>query len=111
MAIVSFRELGALNVRRWLLWGVLVTMSLGCSSYGEVSPAAYQYAKALYSVTNRQAADRLPTVVTQIDEAHGRGEISKQEANWLNGIAVDAEEGRWEDANQACRRLMEDQLE
>ena len=82
----------------------------GCG-YGKVSPQAYECAKALYAITNRQAADRLPEVETQISESLSKGELAAQEADWLLDIIKDAENERWEAAAKAARRLMEDQVE
>ena len=93
------------------LWacGVLSLLVCGCG-YGEVSPAAYAYAKALYGVANRQAADRLDAVDEQIAAAEEAGELSPREAGWLGDIVDEARDGDWKDAAAAARRMMEDQV-
>ena len=83
----------------------------GCSRHSDASPAAYEYAKALYSITNRQAADKIDDVSVQIDAAHEKGEISAREAKLLHDMLEDARSGAWKDANRAARRFMEAQIE
>ena len=83
---------------------------VGCGGYGEVSPTAYEYAKALYSLANRQAADRLDEVELQIDTALEAGEITDYEAGWLRDILEDARNEDWNAAQKAARRIMDDQV-
>jgi hypothetical protein len=82
----------------------------GCGGYGAVSPVTYEYAKALYSITNRKAEDKLADVEAQITAASAAGKMSADEANWLMTIVADAKSGDWETANQAARQIMEDQI-
>lgn len=94
--------------------GVLITLAMltltqGCG-YGEVSPTAYQYAKALYSISNRQAEHQLDAVTQQIQESQQQGELQGSEAAWLQSIIEQAREGQWKEANQAARQIMEDQI-
>ena len=86
-----------------------ILVLVGCG-YGEVSPATYQYAKALYSICNRRAESQLDQAGEQIEAARSRGELSEQEAKWLKQILDDAAEGDWEAATKAARRMMEDQV-
>jgi len=98
-------------VQRWLwtsLLAAVVTIA-GCS-YGEVTPVTYEYAKALYSITNRKDATRLDQVHSQVETALAQQELSEREARWLHQIVEDAAAGRWEKANRAARQMMEDQL-
>ena len=88
----------------------LILSTLGCGGYGEVSPTAYEYAKALYSITNRKAQDRLELVDAQIDTAHDEGKLTDQESQWLLDIVEEANGGDWQSANRASRRMMEDQV-
>ena len=83
----------------------------GCSRYAEVSPAAYQYSKALYSVCNRQDAPRLTKVAEQIETARAAAQLQQTEADWLNAIVAAAQAGEWQDATKDARRLMEAQVE
>lgn len=82
----------------------------GCGGYGEVSPAAYDCATALYAVCNRKAADKLAVVTEHIQRARAAGELSEQEVGWLEAIVRDAGQGDWESAARACRTMMEDQV-
>lgn len=81
----------------------------GCGGYGEVSPVAYDYATALYAVSNRRAEDKLETISEQIKSAREIGDLSQQEAEWLEEILSDVRSGNWESAVKACRAMMEDQ--
>ena len=86
-------------------------LCIGCSDYQGISPTAYQYAKALYSVTNRQRTEKLERVSDLITESQQQGEITSQEAAWLEGIIDDAREGEWQTAQREARRMMDDQVE
>ena len=86
-------------------------LCIGCSDYQGISPTAYQYAKALYSVTNRQRTEKLERVSDLITESQQQGEITAQEAQWLEGIIADAREGEWQTAQREARRMMDDQVE
>ncbi len=93
--------------------GLLLAVSIllaGCGGYGEVSPMTYEYAKALYGISNRHAEGKLPSVGQQITKAQMRGEISDREAGWLIAIVDDAAGGRWKAAQREARRIMEDQV-
>ena len=93
-----------------LLVSWLILTAIGCG-YGEISPMTYEYAKALYSISNRQAAERLDDVSRQIDSARQQGELSPQEAGWLQDIIDDARHNRWTKATQKSRQMMEDQVQ
>ena len=75
----------------WLLVGIV-----GCGGYGEVSPTAYEYAKALYAITNRKAQDQLANVTHGIQTSLADGRLSDRESGWLIGIVREAEDGNWE---------------
>ena len=95
---------------RLLVCPALLIMIAGCGGYGEVSSGAYEYAKALYSISNRRASDRLDQVSDQIQSARESGELSEQEAGWLNDIVSDARARQWESASRASRRMLQDQV-
>ena len=63
------------RTHRWLF----APLTLGCGGYSKVSPQAYQYSKALYSVCNRHDEPRLSTVSAQIEAAHGESELTAEE--------------------------------
>ena len=88
---------------------VLLTLN-GCG-YGQVSSTGYEYAKALYSLSNRQSADRVDAVQAQIDAAAESGELPAQEAEWLLGICEQCRDGDWESAQANARRMMVDQVQ
>ncbi len=100
------------RAKRWAgVW--LVTLSVlvaGCGGYGSISPTAYEYAKALFSITNRRADGKLDEVAAQIEATRVAGKLSDQEARWLSDIVDDSRNGRWEAANKAARQMMEDQI-
>ena len=97
--------------RTWCLAMALVLVSMaGCGGYGDISPAAYDYAMALYAITNRRAEYKLEEVGRQIEGSHQRGELSDEEAQWLGDIVDNAQAGEWERANRASRSMMEDQV-
>lgn len=96
--------------RRLLPIGLAALMTIAGCGYGPVSPTAYQYSKALYSLSNRQAADRIDGVQTQIEQAREAGELPPHEAGWLTDICDHCRAARWDEAQAAARRMMEDQV-
>lgn len=91
--------------------GLLILPSVcGCARYDTVSPQAYEYSKALYSVCNRQDEPRLLTVADQIETAAAESQLTGQEVNWLSSIVSTAQSGDWQDATKDARRLMEAQV-
>ncbi len=88
---------------------VLLLCATGCGSYSGASPRTYEYAKALYSICNRRADDKLAEVASRIEADAASGEISSSEASWLRGIVADAQGGDWQGAMREARDLMVDQ--
>ena len=94
-----------------LLTGMLTICLLpGCGSYGEISPQAYQYSQALYSICNRCDEAKLARLVDQLAIAREKQELTGTEAAWLNDIVATAKAGEWPAATLAARQLMEDQI-
>ncbi|QDU88614.1 hypothetical protein Pla175_19940 [Pirellulimonas nuda] len=87
-----------------------LVMITGCG-YGPVSHEAYRYAQALVAITNRQAADRLDGLRTQVEASQAAGDLSHREALWLLAIAEKAARGDWDQAQQSARQMMEDQVQ
>ncbi|MEM9660024.1 MAG: hypothetical protein AAF961_16795, partial [Planctomycetota bacterium] len=58
----------------------IVGGAVGCGGYGEVSPAAYEYAKTLYSITNRETTAKLDDVSERIEAAQEARELSESES-------------------------------
>ncbi len=96
---------------RYATLGVLLSFVAfsGCG-YGEISPTGYEYAKALYSLSNRQAAERVDAVEKQIEAAAKADELPAHESGWLLEVCEDCRAGRWKEAQAAARRMMEDQV-
>ena len=89
------------------LCGLLIVAGCG---YGEVSPKTYQYAQALYSITNRQASEKLTEFESQISQGATSGELNADEVEMLRDIASIAKRGDWKSAQHECRELMEAQI-
>jgi hypothetical protein len=89
----------------------LLCLSVGCSDYQGISPTAYQYAKALYNVTNRRRSEKLDQVSDLIAVSKQEGQITEQEVEWLERIIEDARDGDWQTAQKMARRMMSDQVQ
>jgi hypothetical protein len=89
--------------------GFALLAIVGCG-YGRVSPTTYGYAKALYTLSNTQAADRIDEVANKIAVAAEAGEVTQREAGWLNDICDQCRSGDWAGAQQAAKRMMRDQI-
>jgi len=82
----------------------------GCGSYDEISPEAYQYSKALYSICNRSDQARLDDFAVRLAAAEENHELTSTEFRWINDIVATAQAGEWPAATKEARRLMEDQI-
>ncbi|MDG2409985.1 MAG: hypothetical protein P8M53_13330 [Pirellulales bacterium] len=89
----------------------LLCLSVGCSDYQGISPTAYQYAKALYNVTNRKRSEKLDQVSDLIAVSRQDGQITEQEVEWLERIIEDARDGDWQTAQKTARQMMSDQVQ
>jgi hypothetical protein len=98
----------ALRFRLSAISFVLLAVA-GCG-YGEVSPTTYGYAKALYTLSNTQAADRIDEVANKIAAAADAGEVTQREAGWLNDICDQCRSGDWAGAQEAAKQIMRDQV-
>lgn len=81
------------------------------SSYGKISEKGYQFAMALISICNREDEKRLEKISQQIGVAVRDGELGEYDARVLLDITDRAEAGRWQQASNAIRRLMEAQVD
>lgn len=90
---------------------VLLVVFWSTRGYGEVSPKTYEYAKALYSICNRQDEPRLEKIERMIADSQSAGDISEREAKWLREIIAQARSGDWETATGRARRMLTDQVE
>jgi len=91
---------------------LLLTVGLlvGCGSYAEVSPEAYQSTKALYSICNRKDAAQLDKMADQTATARAESKFTSKEADWINDIIDTARTGDWQSATKKARQLMEAQV-
>ena len=85
-------------------------IAVGCQQYGEVSPKAYEVAKALYSICNRKDVPRLKEVEALIVTASDSSELSASEQEWLLAIVEKARAGKWTYAMQDARVMMSEQV-
>lgn len=92
-----------------MVLGLIFSMP-GCQQYGDVSPAAYELATALYSIANRADANRLPQVKQLVVENHQSGKLSATEQAWLLEIVDVAEQGDWEVAMKSARTMLDEQV-
>ena len=97
-------------MKRYVSVVLFVLAFTGGCGYGEVSPTTYEYAKSLYSISNRKLADRLDGLSEQIAACCQSGEVTNQEAQWLGEIIESARKEEWQKAMKAARRIMEDQV-
>ena len=93
-----------------LLTVVAVVAYLNLRGYGELSPKAYAYSKALYSICNRQDEQRLAKVEKMIVASEMEGDISSKESLWLQDVIARARDGDWDTATKQARRMMMDQV-
>ena len=92
---------------------MIALVCLACLGCGQetIGPEAYQYTKALYSLANRRAAERIDAVETQIKAATADEKLSKRESQLLLAICQRCRDGDWTEAQREARQLMEDQVE
>lgn len=89
---------------------LLAGLLLGCG-YGAVSERTYEVAQSLYNISNRRQADKLPQMRKLIEESLEQRLLSAREADWLNEIVEDANQGNWDVAERKSRRMMQDQVQ
>ncbi len=78
-------------------------------TFGEISPKGYDYAMALGSACNGKNEAKITKITQMIHQSAEAGELRPDEAAWLQSIAQQATDGRWESAYAAVRTLMEEQ--
>lgn len=109
--------------RTWMAVGatgliaVAALLLRGCDEYGEVSPRAYDVAKALYGACRRredpQSAPRsqiLEKLRDQIEVSLRAHEISRDEYGYLTTMINKAERGDVKGAAASARLMMEEQV-
>lgn len=101
--------------RPWLLLvlvsltGAVLTVGFWLNSgYGEVSPKAYQYSKALYSACLNKNKDHLSKIEAMVSDSE---ELPARERRWLSEIIERAHRDDWDSASKEARRILEDQVE
>lgn len=90
---------------------IIAVIVLANRGYGKVGTKTYEYAMALYSITNRRDRTRLDKLAEMIDESKSEGDVTDKEARWLRQIVEKAREDEWETAASQARRMMDDQIE
>ena len=88
-----------------------LTLLIGCQRYGSVSPRAYEIAKSLYSICNRNDTDRIAVVEQTINDSHTEAAITDAEKDWLLDIVEKARGHDWTAAMQDSRLMMMEQVE
>lgn len=78
--------------------------------YGETSPQGYKYSIALFSACNQKDKAKLEEVADLIRADFVAGELNEGESKWLMDIIDDGLNDRWQAANNAVRKLMNDQV-
>jgi hypothetical protein len=94
--------------RMLILAMALCAVCAGCG-YGDLSPDAYSYAKAIDGVASRRAADRVAAVESQVDRALETGSLNDREADMLRDLLDYCRAEHWDDARRGARRLLESQ--
>ncbi|MEM7454382.1 MAG: hypothetical protein AAF456_08495 [Planctomycetota bacterium] len=79
--------------------------------YGKVSQSAYEVATATYSASLARSLERIESVEELLEEDSRLAAMSEQEVRWLRDILDSAKAGHWEEAADAARMMMEDQVE
>ncbi|MCG8449305.1 MAG: hypothetical protein MI725_06990 [Pirellulales bacterium] len=97
---------------KYALWTCFLVVGVlaGCGGYDQISPNAYQYSKALYSICNRCDEAKLTQLLDQLATAREKQELTSTEAAWLSDIAATAQAGDWPAAAKEARQLMEEQI-
>lgn len=80
------------------------------TGYGETSAQGYKYSMALFSACNQRDKAKLQEVADLIQQDVESGTLESRESKWLLDIIDDGLNDRWQAANRAVRRLMDDQV-
>lgn len=80
------------------------------SGYREISSQAYQYARSLYTVCNQKDTQRLEKVVQMIEVDYKDQKLSDRDHSYLMGLVQMAKHGKWTDAQERIRELLEAQI-
>jgi|JI9StandDraft_1071089.scaffolds.fasta_scaffold00027_12 hypothetical protein len=100
---------------RWLaiafgIVTIIVLVMYLMSGYGEISSQAYQYARSLYTVCNQKDAQRLDKVVAMIEADYKAEKLTDRDHSYLMGLVQLAKDGKWTDAQERIRSLLEAQV-
>ena len=90
-----------------MLIGIVGWMNRG---YGEISPVAYEYSKALYSACLNKSELHLSKVEQSLGNSNDES-LTSNERIWLEAIFDEARDGNWQAAAKKARRMMEDQVQ
>jgi hypothetical protein len=92
--------------------GIVAVLVASCGpTYPEVSsPKALELLLALHTACSTARADRLEKVADQLDRAWREGKITAQDQEALARIVALARQGRWQEAEKACRQFKKAQV-
>lgn len=83
---------------------------LGCGRAPQVPFENLRYSAALLTAASSRSVEQLDRVAAVIDDDSRSGRLSDQERSAYDAIIVTMRSGRWEDAEEACRRFRKAQL-
>jgi len=81
----------------------------GCQRYPEMSPRAFEIAKAIDNLCNLKNTDQIPNARQKVNTDLQSGLITDREHGWLMSVLDDAEAGNWEQASATARQLLTSQ--
>lgn len=105
-----------MNGKQWTsiaglgLFAIALAIFFFFPSYGAIGEKAYQFSVALDSACSREDQATLKKIDQQMTAATAAAELNARETSWLRDILELAQNKRWEEARQACRKLQEAQL-
>lgn len=83
---------------------------LGCARAPQVPFENLRYSAALLTAASSRSVEQLDRVEAVIDDDSRSGRVSDQERSAYDLIIATMRSGRWEDAEEACRRFRKAQL-
>lgn len=96
-------------IRWWLVWNAIAVVISGCHRYPEISPQAFELAKAVDNLCNLKNASQVPLARQKVDAELQAGNITEREHGWLMSLLETADAGAWEQASTEARKLLASQ--
>jgi hypothetical protein len=88
----------------------LAAALLGCARAPQVPFENLRYSAALLTAASSRSVEQLDRVAAVIDDDSRSGRMSEQERSAYDAIIATMRSGRWENAEEACRRFRKAQL-